>query len=146
MNCTNIKVGDRVWLGNTNFAHKRIRQVMRLTDTQIILGVSRYDRFQRANGYQIGAGGFTEWITGVATKEEIVEYEKKLAKEKKDREDQQKESEALTLRRHQLNDLFEGCAYTSENMEGKGTWDVTFHNLTDRQVLELAEKVRKDKK
>jgi hypothetical protein len=140
-----IKVGDKVWVGDSQFPCKDgIKTVSRLTDTLIIVDKgSEYERFDRLKyGYQKRGGMFKSSITGIATPAEVTAYEKEQARKKAEQDERDRKRAAREAKQKELNALFEGrklYVVPDHDDDGKPqTWTVHVHNLTESEVRGMA--------
>lgn len=149
MSLADIKVGDRVWLssGHTN-KRDRIVTVERLTPTQIIVGPSEFDRYQRGKPsrydgspmyYQISGGMWKREITAIATASECAAWDS-AQEEKRQREateaDRRAKEEALRVELYSL--LPQTANIFTCPWKEAGDWEVTLR-LTEPGVRRLAE-------
>lgn len=144
MNCTEIKAGDRVWIGTYRDHRRLIVTVSRITPTQIVAGDGYY-RYQRLTGARIGIGQMS--IYGFATPEECARWDQKQADEQTAREARDRETADKEAQRKGMEALFQGSvtvhdAQWGTEAERAGKFDVCFYGLTEAGVRELAEKVK----
>lgn len=149
-----VKAGDRVkmlfYLGSARGQFTRIVRVHHVTPTQIILDLngngSYLPRYNRSTGFCLGSR-FTDYIGGVATKEECLEWDtaqaKILAKEKADaKRGEANERKIIELRRllAEVRALFPHTSVESPGHHLRFT--VSFENLTEREVRALAKRFK----
>ena len=87
-NCSQLKVGDRVWVGKlySDGSGRQIKTIAKVTAAQIDIdwnGNDKYlTRYRRDSGYAIG-GGIADNITGLATLAECASWDAKQEREHK---------------------------------------------------------------
>ena len=147
---TKIKVGNKVWLGDSNYpCSGGIVEVTRLTNTLVIVGKGgEFDRYDRVKwGGQKGGGMFSKTITGIATKEEIVAYDAEQLRKKNEDEQRQRRNNAREDKQRELSGLFGAQTYVCTDHNGDDsrpdTWSVTISGLTEDEVRTLAEDLDK---
>lgn len=136
-----IKAGDRVWVGEGQHPCKCIKTVTRLTNTLIITGEGKnnWDRFKRNNGFQIGQAMFADYISALATEDEIRAYEAKEAREQQEAKQRSLDTAAREAKGKELGQLFaSGFQYVHRSHSGDGLWSVTMSALSEEQVRALA--------
>ena len=148
--CSQLKVGDRVWVGKlySDGSGLSLKTVARVTTTQIVIdwnGNGRYlTRYKKNGGWRIGGEVLSGNITRLATPAECAawaareERQRLAAKSKADKE------AALEAKRLELDVLFPGTHsnVTAEQWGSErgqaGKWTVEFHYLTEEQVRMVA--------
>jgi hypothetical protein len=141
-----IKVGDRVWLGRGSFPKSQLRPVVKVTATQIVVAwtPTYSNRFRRDGGYRIGGGMLAEHITGIATKAECLEWDRKKAAAREAADKKKAAEAAIDKRRLELLGAFrsDNIQVAQEQWgtesERAGKWEVEVHYLSEEQVRELA--------
>lgn len=139
-----IKVGDSVWVGESQrpCAHG-IKAVTRLTNTLIIVGggKSRWERFRRDSGWQVGKAMFMDYISGIATPAEIQAFEAKQAREAQEAEEKRQADARREAKQQELIKLFSGKAYAHQGSgsdQENGLWSLSVSGLSEEQVRAIA--------
>lgn len=141
-----IEVGDRVWLGWSQWPRCRgLFRVSRTTMSQLTIdhhGDGRYlRRFHRLGGkyysagQEMGKGTMRDYISGIATAEECAAWDREQAKEAQKAKAAQIKAERIDAERDDLQ-AFIGEEYHVSH-EGDG-WMLTIGGLTAERVREIA--------
>lgn len=146
-----IKVGDPVWIGELRYPCIRgIKTVTRLTNTLVLVGEGKhsFERFRRDTGYQVGSASFANYISGIATEDEVWKYETEQKNKKAEEERRTSERQALENLNLELNALFaDGTMCVRTEHRNKDTeplrFGVTISGLDETQVRDLAPKLRR---
>ena len=144
MNFTEIKAGDRVWIGSHyGQRHYGIRLVEKVTPKQIVVnwhndGGSYRKRYKRDSGSEIAGGWRAKRITGIATKSECAKFDAeqramKLASEAKEKAD----SDRAALRT-ELEAMFATPTNVSDGYNNDGTFRLELVGLTAGRIREIA--------
>lgn len=147
---SNIAVGDKVWMGDSNWPCKGgIKPVVKITASQIVVQFTdKYEeRFRRADGYRIGGGSFSNHIMGVATAAEIKTFDAKTKAENARRKRKEDERTAAEDKRKELGALFTRehvWVGTNEFTNDQRTFKVSLEGLTEKSVRELARILNKE--
>lgn len=154
-----IEVGDRVWVSAPYSGDRGdLHTVKHLTPTQVHLDGFR-QKFNRGKPTKYsrepswyGIGSTRGRILSIATAEEAAAWDKKIAQQQADLDARkQRESEAAT-KREELTALFSAnedenqvttvrSAEYGDREARSNRYAVTFHNLTESEVRELAKVV-----
>jgi preprotein translocase subunit YajC len=139
-----LQPGDHVWVGRSGFpCSDGIKLVDRITKTQIVVKSNEnYEmRFGRITGYRIGGGSFSNHITGIATHQEVVEYEEELQRKADEAAQARAKRERTQEKQKELNLLFhhDHRIYVQADEDG---WTVRFARLTEQEVVDLAVKIQ----
>jgi hypothetical protein len=131
-----IEEGDRVWLGDQREPRRVLRTVEKLTPKQIVLTI-RNDRYKRDTFRSVCNTGLR--LTGVATPEEVEQWEAEQARLKVEAEARLAERRRINAKRLELTGLFGEGFYVSEsNDPDTPPWEV--HGfLSEEGVRKLAE-------
>jgi DNA replication protein DnaC len=132
-----VKPGDSLWIGTHHADRRRIEKVTRLTETQIITGPADRCRYRRKNG--LGVNSTLYYITGIATKKDIEEYEAAQQQRREESNRRAEEEKQVEAKRKELNALFNERAYLRK--EGDN-WIVEFQPMPEAEVRKLAEQVK----
>jgi hypothetical protein len=141
-----LKVGDKVWVGDSNFPHREgIQTIVRMTATMIFLlrhgctAPTEFDRYRRTGrypGWQVSNLMFKNRIIEVATSEECIAFDKELVERARSNAALLAKREDRNKRRETLAAMFNDAAvFTNDDGE---TWTVSFSGLTEQQVKVLA--------
>lgn len=140
-----LKVGDRVWIGEGQHPCTHgIKLVTRVTPTLILVGAGKdnWERFKRSSGFQIGKAMFADYISGVATEDEIHTYELKMAQAKAAAEQLLVATAAMEAKQKELMHLFSSSqvfvSQSSNYDRGKDVWSLQVSGLTEAQVRSFA--------
>lgn len=144
-----LQPGDHVWLGRSEFpCCDGIKTVVRVTRTQIVIKFSETSdiemRFGRITGYRIGGGHFSNYITAIATPEEMLEAEEEQKHKAEIAAQERERKSRLQEKQKELNLLFHQDARIDVRHEEFSTtsiWTVVFSGLTEEEVIELATKI-----
>jgi hypothetical protein len=133
-----LKLGDNVIVASRSHGGKSlglVHQVVKLTATQIILS-DKY-KYRRDTGLVIGGGRYSH-IERIATKADLEADKEKVHK----REASQAGLKADFEKRRELEGLFpeDLHASLSSGLGGHGTYELSFHGLTEEKIREIARK------
>jgi hypothetical protein len=147
MDCTQIKAGDRVWIGVERYrSSAKLHPVSRVTNTLIVVAMNAMyeQRFRRSDGYRHGHSFMGDSILGVANKAQCREWDAKVEQERQDAERKRSKEQALEKLCLELCALFipSGGSVSEESWGDErareGKWTVAFHGLSEVEVRALA--------
>lgn len=136
----NARVGDKVWIGFQRNERHALRKVVRLTNTQMVTFENHERRYDLETGRNVHRAYGNERVTGLATPQEIEQWEQKLAGESALRRQREAEMEAKRQNRQRLQNLFPAQPFVDVSESGglPDKHDVTFYSLSDGAVKHLA--------
>lgn len=151
----NIKVGDRVWVGDSSYPRKDgIQTVSRLTNTLVILTrygcdySTEFDRYNRHTGYQTANLMWKAHISAVATPREVAAFEAEETKKAAESKTREEAKQALEAKIASLQSNFTDSNYIhvsqshDSRLNGGEGFDVRLYALTEVQIVKLAELVK----
>jgi len=132
---SNLKPGNRVWVGNSQWAHTGICTVTRLTAAWVIVNDGRERRFWIKSGYEVGGSSFRcDQLGSRATRKEIREWTAKQECETEAYNETKRQEEAREVTRLKLQTLFpEGIWIDAPFVDEKHFWRIGGY-LTEEQV------------
>jgi hypothetical protein len=147
-----LKPGDKVWVGNGSYSRNRgVQTVARLTNTIVYLlrhgctQSTEFDTYNRQTGRQRANLMFRDYITGLATPEDVAKFEAEKAQEAETRKRNEEAKASADEKRKVLEGLFPDSNYVgvSESHDTRcpkgDCFEVRLLGLTENQVRKLAE-------
>lgn len=139
----NIKVGDRVWLGQFSYRSDRwlrlnLRTVIAVTAKKFRVDANPKSLYSKANG--------KDWINSryayyaIATPKECAEWDAEQEQKRIAAAAEAKAQAEIAAQREQLYLLFTGAIRVNV-MDENGAWELLIHGLTEAEVRELAGKI-----
>jgi hypothetical protein len=141
-NLVKVKQGNFVWVGNRWKERNRIKEVVRVTPTLIILeGHREYNSYKRENGYPHGRSWSFEGehISAFATPADRKQQEQEdAAREAKTAAREAKQAQEENLRK-ELSNLLPGDLYVQAYHNGKDVVEsYGINGLSEEQVRNIA--------
>jgi hypothetical protein len=142
---SNLKPGDKVWVGTNNFPNSKILPIYKMTRTQVVLrpngpGSAYEQRFKIDGGWRIGGYMMADNITGIPDAYEITEYDRKQEIARVKRELEEAEQKRIDGLRAEIANLFPDYLNASVS-ECSNRWTIEFSGLTESDARELAERI-----
>lgn len=147
MDCSNLVVGQKVWVGKSSWPHSEgVQTVARLTKTLVYLirydntKWSEFDVYRRKDGYQHTSMSWRSHVTELATPADVVAFETEREERKRKEAKRRDAEEAHSRKREELTALFND---SNIRVDGdRDGWYVVLSGQSESSIRALVAKLK----